>query len=411
MVENKALILLEETASGGSRDFARAARELQLEPVLLSRDPHQISSALGNGIDAIRVDTSDIDAVIHACGQLQSRFRLAGITSAVDRLASVAALACQHFALPGPSPSAVSECCDKFLQRRRLNAAGIATPACHRAENAVSAAEQARKIGLPVVVKPVSGTNSSGVRLCSSPHEVAQHTGDLLASGTGKPAASLVLIEEFVSGPQYCVNTLGFDVAGISYMEFGEPPHFVLRGFQFPAALTDHDQQQLGQVAVRSLRALGLGWGPANAEIRMTPRGPVVIEINPRIVGAPDPAMIQAAHGIDLFKETIRLILGLPPNLRPALRRSAAVQFLLVERSGVLEQVTGLCEARSIHGIADVQIRVERGATVMRQGDFRDVVGEVSAVSSSIEEAKAALRQAMSKIKLSFAPLPEERRT
>ncbi|MGO4139666.1 hypothetical protein ACEQ6A_35060, partial [Rhizobium brockwellii] len=59
-----------------------------------------------------------------------------------------------------------------------------------------------------------------------------------------------------------------------------------------------------------------LGWGPANIEFRWTKRGPVVIEVNPRLAGTPDPELIQLAYGIDLVDEHIKLFIGEECDLR-----------------------------------------------------------------------------------------------
>ncbi|MER9426802.1 ATP-grasp domain-containing protein [Mesorhizobium sp. M0317] len=403
MTKRAALVLLEDSPSGASRKFARAAVDLELHPVILFQGSDRVSSMIADGIDAVQADTSHISAVIDACEQLCRSFEIVGVTTPLERLYATAASACLHLGLPGPRPDQIEHCRNKFVQRERLTMAGIATPAYHLVKDAAAARRWASEIGLPVVVKPVIGTSSTGVKLCCQLSEVGSHAELLLTGEPEVPPSPAVLVEEFAKGQQYCVNTIGSEIAGISAEEFGDLPHFALRGFTFPAPLASKDCERLGTAAVASLQALGLGWGPANTEVRITARGPLIIEVNPRISGVPDPEMIRLAHGIDLFTETLKLFLGLQPNLAKRHSRAAAASFLMVEKDGVLRRIHGLQEARAVPGVVEVELTAELGTTLVKHGDFRDVLGLVIAASPSLDQARSALQRALSLIQLSVA--------
>lgn len=403
MKERRLLVLVEDSRSGAGQRFARAGRNLGLQTVALVRDPAGLTWPTAEGVELIATDTSDLAAVIQACALLRARAEIAGITTASERFYAMAAAAARYFGLPGPDPAAVKACQDKIVQRERLTAARLRTPAYRVASSPAVARRCAQDLGLPVIVKPVTGSGSYGVKLCSRLGDVAEQADFILAGRHGLPALPITLVEAFVAGAHYCTSTIGMEVAGISAVGFSDPPYFALKNFEFPAALTSAQQDEMARVTKAALRALGLGWGPANTELRLTADGPVVIEVNPRIVGTPDPEMYLLAYGVDLFAETLKLFVGGTPDMRPRHRLATAACFVMIEQNGMLEAIEGEGAARAVPGVASVSLSTQAGAPLVRHGDFRDVIGHVIAVSPDPARAREAVRQAMGEIRLTVS--------
>lgn len=408
-MNQRALILVEDSPSGAGRRFAKAAQGFGVLPVVFSEDPSRINYVTTDEVGAVQVNTRDLDAVIEACDRLKQKYDIVGATTASETFYATAAAICQHFKLPGPNPNAVERCRDKYIQRSVLTSAGVPTPAYRIAADASGARDAAGQIGLPVVVKPATGTSSIGVKLCRSLDEVAIQTEFLLSGKHGLPPRQIVLVEQLAVGPFVTASTIGSEVVAVCAAEFSELPYFAMREFTFPADLTDSDYEHVAAIAKRSIRALGLEWGPVNTEMRITRSGPVVIEVNPRIVGAPEPELIRLAYGLDLFSETVKLFLGRQPDFRRSRSHVAASRWLMVEQDGVLERVKGLDEARKVPGVVDAQVAVKPGTHLHWRGDFRDVIGHVFVVCPSRERTQATLREALSKIELVVTPLPAER--
>ncbi|RUV81818.1 ATP-grasp domain-containing protein, partial [Mesorhizobium sp. M5C.F.Ca.IN.020.14.1.1] len=176
----RALILVEGTRGNGL-PYAQATQHLRLQPITLSADPAQYKYLAAEKIEAIRVDTNNLDALIDECCRLRSTYDIAGITSANESFYATVGKLCQHFNLPGPTPESIERCCDKFTQRQLLAEAGIPIPAYRLAANATEVESSAAEIGLPVVLKPTVGSGSVGVRLCRNVDELAEHTTYLLS--------------------------------------------------------------------------------------------------------------------------------------------------------------------------------------------------------------------------------------
>ncbi|MGX9576830.1 ATP-grasp domain-containing protein [Mesorhizobium sp. f-mel] len=404
-METRALILVEGHSRGNGLRYVQAARCLDLRPITLSADPVQYDYIAAERSEAIRVDTTNLDALIRQCSRLRATYGIAGITGFAGADESVYAMVgklCRHFDLPGPNPALIERCCDKFTQRQLLAEASVPVPAYRLAATATQVESAAAEIGLPVIVKPAIGSGSMGVRLCRNTDELAEHTTYLLGGKDNWPSAPRILVEEFARGPFYSVEIMGNEVIGIVGVDFGPPPHFVFRKTIFPAPLTFDEHERIVEVSLSCLEALGLGWGPTNIELRWTKRGPVVIEVNPRLAGALEPQLVQLACGIDLITEHIKLVIGQEWVLRRRHSRTAAARFLLPDRDGTLDWINGDSRAAAVPGAAEIKLYVEPNTPIVRKGDYRDWLGHVIAVSPTAAQTEAILQRAAELIEWSI---------
>ncbi|MEZ2207995.1 acetyl-CoA carboxylase biotin carboxylase subunit family protein, partial [Bradyrhizobium japonicum] len=400
----RALILVEGNTHGTGLQYVQAAQSLGLHPITLSAEPTQYDYLAAEGIEAIRIDTTNRDALIRECSQLRATYDIAGITSAREAVYATVGKLCRHFDLPGPNPTSVERCCDKFTQRQLLAEAGVPIPAYRLALDATEVESSAAEIGLPVIVKPAVGNGSYGVRLCRDVDELAEHTMYLLGGKHIWRSSTRILVEEFAHGPFYCADIMGNEVIGIAAADFGPPPHFLFRETTFPAPLSDDNYKRIADVSLSCLRALGLGWGPTSIEFRWTKRGPVVIEVNPRLGGGISPRMNKLAYGVDLIIEHIKLVIGEEWDLRRRHSHTAAARILNADHDGTLDWIDGDSRAAAVPGVAEVKFYVEPKAPIIRKGDYRDRIGHVIAASPSLAQTEAILQRAVDLIDWSITP-------
>lgn len=404
----RALILVEGHRGIGLR-YVQAAQRLGLHPITLSTDPARHDYLAAGKLEAIAVDTDNLDALIHVCRRLGATYNIAGITGFTgldESLYATVGKLCRHFDLPGPNPASIERCCNKFTQRQLLAEAGVPMPAYRLAMNAADVKISAAQIGLPVILKPAAGSGSSGVRLCRDVDELAEHTAHLFGGKHTWVSSPRILVEEFAQGPFYTVHTMGNEVVGIEAAAFHHPPHFVFREGTFPAQLSDDEHRRIADVSLSCLRALGLGWGPSATEVRWTKRGPVVIEVNPRIDGGPQ--QVELAYGVDLITEHLKLVIGEECDLRRSHSLISAWRSLLPDRDGTLDWIDGHSRAAAVPGVAEVKFYVEPGTPIVRKGDFQDSLGYVIAVSPSLAQTEAILQHAIDFIGWSITPFPTE---
>lgn len=234
------VVFVESNTSGTGRLFARSAASQGFRPILLTSDPNRYKYARQDRIEVLKVDTQRKGAIIAACQRLESDGSvLAGVTSSSEYFIETAAAVARELELHGPSPDAIAVCRDKFLQRQRLKQSGVSVPQFYSAFSTREAVAAALEIGFPVVLKPVCGSGSIGVRLCMGEREVISHANYLLAQRTnerGMPIPAIVLVEEYLVGKEYSVEAFGNRIIGITRKHLGRLPDFVEIGHDYPAA-------------------------------------------------------------------------------------------------------------------------------------------------------------------------------
>lgn len=397
------LAFIESNTSGTGRLFARAAAVEGFRPILVSADPGRYEYVREDRLDVLQVNTSSRQDLLNACRSLARRDGLVGVMSSSDYFIDAAATLASALGLPGPGPDAVRIVRDKLAQRVRLAAAGINVPRFRCAKSAKEAVASACRLGFPVVVKPVRGSGSFGVRLCLNTEEVATHASHLLRSRRnerGQRIPHRILVEELAVGPEYSIETFNKSIVGFTAKHLGALPHFVEIGHDYPAVLSSQAGRILGGIVRRALEALRLGWGPAHVEMRVTTRGPLLIEVNPRLCGGYIPELVRLASGLDLISACIKLVVGKEPNLRARINRYASIRFLLPAGDGVLTSTRGIHAALATPGVVQVSLYRRPGESVRRHGDFRDRIGHVIAVAPSAAPARFAADRARGRIRI-----------
>jgi argininosuccinate lyase len=388
------LIFVESNTTGTGRLFIRAAAECGYSPVLLAAQPDRYSFIQEEPVCLVQCDTGSFSELCKSIEKLECKAPVAGILSSSEYFAATAAALAAEYRLPGPDPDALQACRNKWKQRRILRAAGLSTPKFERAASLEETREILKHILLPAIIKPSQGSGSVGVRLCRTPEEVAEHAGLLLqrtVNERGMPMLAELLIEEYLIGPEFSAEAFQGSVIGITRKHVSAEPFFVELGHDFPAGLPADVDKAIINVAQDGLRALGLTWGPSHIELRLTPSGPVIIEVNPRLAGGFIPEIVRLALGIDVVKETVRLAAGEKPELRSSQRMSASIRFVTPGKNGTIHEISGIAAALTTAGVVDVQMYRKKGDRVQIENDFRDRIGHVvSCAEGSIVAAKAA---------------------
>ncbi|GAA0331164.1 ATP-grasp domain-containing protein [Sphingomonas oligophenolica] len=402
----RTVVFLESNTTGTGRLFMRAARAEGCEPVLLATRPGLYPFAEEESVRIVEIDTADEAAVLELCEQLARDTELKGLTSTSDYYILSAARLAGRLGLPGPSVAGIETCRDKQLQHEALRAAGVRVPASLVAGTPDEAASAARQLGLPVVIKPVGGSGSVGVRLCRTEDEVAQHAAVLLSrtlNERGIPIRRMILLQQLVQGPEYSVETFAGEVVGITGKHVSDPPVFVELGHDFPAALDEADARAIAAIALRAVAALDLNWGAAHTELRLTPGGPVIIEVNSRMAGGFIPELVRRATGIDLIRELTRRVVGKEARLGRNAAGHASIRFFVPDRSGTLAALNGVAEARAVPDVCDLSLYREPGFTVALAGDFHDRIGHVMTASHDAAAARASADHALSLLSVALA--------
>ncbi|WP_445517547.1 ATP-grasp domain-containing protein [Streptomyces sp. NEAU-174] len=389
------LLVVESWVGSMSRLLPRAIREGGHEFTFLTRDLHHYLRSAPEGTahpllgarNVITADTNDTEALLPEVERLHSVFGFDGAITSCDYYLPTVARIAGHLGLPGPAPEAVRNACRKDATRRVLAEAGVPGPRFAVHEEWADIARAAREIGYPLVVKPVDLCAGMYVRRVDDESQLASAFGalaDFPVNARGQRRTPAVLLEELLDGPEVSVETVSYGgavhVVGVTDKSVGGAPAFIETGHMFPAALTAVDTEAAEQTALGALKALGLTDGVvAHTEVKLTSDGPRVVEVNPRPAGNRITELVRHVTGIDLAAACVDLALARTPDLRRTETglRSAAIGFLVPERTGTLASLDG-AGPRDAPGVLEVQL-TEPGRQVKAAGSNNEYLGHVMA--------------------------------
>lgn len=407
------VVFVESNTTGTGVLALRTATRLGLAPVLLTKDPARYPGLDETGCPVVLCDTEDEAAVRAAADSAAAGRTVAGVTTTSDFYLVHAAALARSLERPGHAPDTAALCRDKSLSRAVLSEAGVPQPAHVVVESAGEVAAAVTRVGLPCVVKPADGSGSQDVRWCADEASALTHAARILAATEnvrGQTRAGKVLVEEFAEGPEYSVEMFcagGEAVCvGVTQRTTTALPYFVETGHLFPAVLPPAAGAELAESARQALKAIGFELGPAHVEVRLTPAGPVVIEVNGRLAGGMIPELVRAATGIDLLDQHLRAATGRPLALKADRARHAGLRFLTATETGVLAGITGAAEAARVPGVESVVTTGTPGRTVRPPQDAYDRLGHVLAVGSTPREVEAALDTATALIRVETTRAP-----
>jgi hypothetical protein len=160
----------------------------------------------------------------------------------------------------------------------------------------------------------------------------------------GVIANDRLLVERYVVGTLIGCDTYTVDgrhvMLGVNEKKMFPPPSGAIAGSVFPSP--DIAPQDVSGYVFAVLDALGFDQGVAHTELIWTPQGPLLVECNPRLVGAKLPRLLNLALGRSVHRDVIDLHLGAPieqfATIQPC--GHAALRWLVAERNGELQAIT-----------------------------------------------------------------------
>ncbi|MER9936403.1 lyase family protein [Mesorhizobium sp. M0088] len=391
MMNRGSFLFVESNTTGTGELLINRARLLGFEPYLVTRDPARYPSLKDSVAQVIEAETRSPDELIGVAAKLG---RLAGIYSSSDYFVEAASRVATAMGLPAANSEAIATCRNKWKQAAELRRQSIRVPETRLATSASDVENILAQATLPVVVKPVSGSGSSGVRLCDSAAaaiKAFESARGALLDQVDLPSPD-ILIQQYVEGKEYSAEIIAYDgtlhCLGILAKHKGPAPCFVEVGHDFPAPLPEPSLKELASFAAGAVSALGLNFGPAHVEFVITESGPVIIEVNPRLAGGMIPVMLSHALGTSILDMVIRLYAGegfTPPR---ASARAGAIRFRLAHTSGKLKRLS--FSRNPDPTVPEAGLLKSEGGDVQIKGDFRDRVAYAVAVADELDAAAAA---------------------
>ncbi len=291
---------------------------------------------------------------------------------------------------------------DKYLQREALQRGGVPVPGFWPVPDPGDEAEWAaleQRATFPAVLKPRSGEGSRDIVRVHSFNELRSLVEQTPREAQAGPPA-MVLEEYLLDRPEHAGDHFADYVSVESVVSHGRVSHLAITGrfppaepfretgFFIPSAFTEPDSTAIVQAATAAVQAIGIRSGLLHTEVKMTPQGPRVIELNGRIGGGV-PEMLADASGVELMAMAFRVALG-ESVVFDSMPVCKQVGYLLYVQApyamSTITAVEGLERLRTQAGVQEVTLNRGPGSAVSwRSGNH----GHVFSVRGSAPDHEA----------------------
>lgn len=333
--------------------------------------------------------------------ELISPYRPQGIVTYLDANMSTFAHVAEALGLPFHSVATSVALTDKAVQRQTLKDAGLPMPTSFaispdQPEASLVAIES--EVGWPAVLKPRSAQGSRYTFFVKDERHLIEYLRALgptrpdmvlesyLADDparVGEPFADYVSVESVVA------NRIISHLALTGRFPLAE--NFRETGFFIPADLSDADQTAVLDLATSAIEALGVTTGCLHTEIKFTPDGPRIIEVNGR-VGGGVPEMLDRAAGVALVEVTLRLALGEAVHVEgPVATERIGYRFFLQPPplSATVAAISGIDAVSDYPGVDTITVHQSPGAVLDWKDGSRNHIMAVVGSAADYDELRA----------------------
>jgi biotin carboxylase len=408
------VLLLVPTRTYRTSDFMAAAERLGVD-VVVGSERRNALEALSAG-RTLRVDLKDQARGVATIVEYARERPLDAVVGVDDGSTLVASAAAAALGLPHNDLDAVGASLDKAAARARFAAAGLPTPdhIVVEANADPRAILAAGEVHFPCVIKPIDLSGSQGV-IRADDAEGFESAFDRVVALVRSPAvcpageaAQRLIVESFIPGPEVAVEGLIRDGQLEILAIFDKPdaldgPFFEETIYVTPSRLAPEILDSLEVATGAAVRALGLTEGPIHAEFRLAAGGPWVLEVAARSIGGLCARTLRFGAGVTLEELILRGAASLALPFHDRVDDAAGVMMLPIPRAGILSEVRGIADARSVPGIDGLEITVRRGGTVVPLPEGDRYLGFLFARADTPAAVEAALRAAHARLDVVMA--------
>jgi hypothetical protein len=408
-----------------TRSLDESARKLGTDLVFVTDRCHQLNDPWGDRAIAVHFEAPDAAAyaVLEA---VRGGDPIDGILAFGDRPAIAAAYVARGIGLAYNHPAAVEACRSKARMREVFRDAGLPGPWFRTVSLQPTPEPALLGITYPCVLKPMTLSASQGVIRANNREEflaAAVRIRRLLTSpeiqATREPGLDQIIVEGYIPGREVAVEGLLTDGELRVLAIFDKPdplegPFFEETIYVTPSRLTELELRDVKRCVVGAVRALGLTHGPVHAEFRMNEQGVWPVEVAPRPIGGLCARALRFQSVVDgltvgLEELLLRHAVDLPGALWLRESLASGVMMIPVPRSGVLEEVAGEGEVRSVTGVTELQITARLHDYVAAWPEGSTYLGFLFASAETPEQVEQTLRAAHAKLRFTMGPrLPVE---
>ncbi|MCX7745310.1 MAG: ATP-grasp domain-containing protein [Clostridia bacterium] len=360
----------------------------------------------------VEVDLTSTEKLLTEIISFSEEHEVASIVSFTEFNLEQSALVNQILSKRGHSLKSIKIARNKYLTRLFTSKNNIISPKFTRIRSLSEAKERIKQFDLPVIIKPTNLANSYSVVKIENENELdgkfaklerlkGKTPFDKYLTDTSEDAW---IMEDYLEGFEISVESITYEgetrvVAVHDKMHDVEAPYFFESLFLTPSErITPDLLKTVEQMTKEILKAIDFTFGVSHVEYRVTKKGPVLVEVNPRQCGSLLVDSVYHSTKVNIPETLIDMSLGIKPQINIERRDFCAMQILYAPCEGRIEEIEGFDEAMEVKNILLAERRLKPGDVVLDR-QVNDI-GVLLACGTNKDEVLKNLSMAVSKIKV-----------
>lgn len=304
------------------------------------------------------------------------------VTAATDKPLVMMARIAEKYGFPFYSVETAKWSTDKFQMKERFMEGGVP---CAKGR-LVKSVDEVEDFEYPVIIKPRDNSGSRGVKLCRSKEELEASMSEALEVSK----LDTVLIEEFIEGPEYSIESLHHDgkseVIQFTEKKTTEFPYNVELGHIQPANISDENKEKIREIIPKIGQALNFVNCPSHTELKINERGIYVIETSPRLGGDYiTSTLTPLSTGVNLEDELLKISLGVTVNPVPKAIQYSGVRFFSFEEGSLIKHVPNEEFVKDWPHVVDFSFNLSEGEKVHQITSSLNRYGHITLIAGNRE--------------------------
>jgi len=382
----------------------RMAKRMGLFVIAVDGNPK--AAGLRTADVGISVDIKDVDELV----RVGRRHQVDGIFCHAVDIPVVIAKAAKVLHLPGTDPDVADRATNKLKRISCFTRSGVPCPKFEVARTMDEAEKKAKKLGFPVVIKPIDNAGARGVMKIRNVAQLRSGFKETLSYSKKKT----VLIEQYIAGRGISTESVIYG-GKIYHTGFGDRnysrnrefhPYFVEDGHSVPSTLPEKDTKRVLETVERAVKALGITWGVAKGDIIINKDDAYVLEMAPRTSGGWFAAgTVPIATGVNIIKPLIKMSLGEPldeKDISPRFRRAACQRYIIPTKTGYFMGISGIAKVKKMPGVKMFVLfkKPKRGELIRKSTNHSERYGQLITEGKDISDAVEMCERAIRRIKI-----------
>jgi biotin carboxylase len=363
-----------------------------------------------------QIDLKDKDTIETFARSLQSTGAHIGIMTAGTDFSAGVAWVAEKLGLPGIPYETALNASDKSRMRECFKKAALPSPdftTITAADLPLSPDSKLPGGGFPLVIKPVDNMGSRGCRRVDSIEEL----NEAAKTAIGFSRSGRAIAESYMEGPEFSVDAVVYHgeitICGLADRHIFFPPYFIEMGHTMPTIIEKEKQQAMLDTFRAGIHALGIAGreniGAAKGDIKLTARGPMIGEIAARLSGGYMSGWTYPySSGALPIKGAILAAMGREPEGLVPVKEWTCAERAFISIPGTVKAISGIEQAREIHYVKDLFLRIKEGGKVSFPENNVTKCGNILSAAPQRAEAIEAAEKAARSILIRLDPEDKE---